>query len=211
LKTYHIHIEGRVQGVGFRPFIFGLARKYDFNGTVANTLEGVHIYINCDSEQLKPFINAIRQKSPVQAIITTLTSDEVDYWNYTDFKIVDSQANGATDLLITPDFGICDECKQELLDETNKRYLYPYITCTKCGPRYSIIKSLPFDRSRTSMDVFNMCPDCHTEYTDPLDRRFYSQTNTCQACRISQWITDRSGRKLEIEEEATIDFICEKI
>jgi hydrogenase maturation protein HypF len=156
-NTYHIHIEGRVQGVGFRPFVYGLARSLSIVGTVANTLEGVHIYVNCSVKLLAHFVDRIRDEAPAQSYITSLKYDEVHGMDYVDFRIVDSLTHGVPDLLITPDFAVCASCREELFDSGNRRCLYPYITCTACGPRFSIEKSLPYDRHRTSMHSFAMC------------------------------------------------------
>jgi hydrogenase maturation protein HypF len=193
LKTFHIHIEGRVQGVGFRPFIYGLARSLSITGTVANTLEGVHIYANCSPALLENFITGIRTGAPEQSVITSLEYSEFSEIDFMEFNIVESLTHGFPDLLITPDFATCSSCRKELLDATNRRYQYPYITCTSCGPRFSIESALPYDRHRTSMFKFAMCKRCEKEYRTPSDRRFYSQTNSCPDCRVTQWITDNNG------------------
>jgi len=211
LNTFHLHIEGRVQGVGFRPFIYGLASQFSVNGTVANTLEGVHIYINCGDELVAQFITAIQEKAPQQSKITSIHKEEVPFRPFENFSIIESSTSGIPDLLITPDFAICDQCKEELLDPANRRYLYPYITCTECGPRFSIETDLPYDRQRTSMEKFRMCDKCEREYFDPTNRRFYSQTNTCPDCRITQWITDGTGQKLDFPQKKTVDFTCDQI
>lgn len=211
LKTFHIHIEGRVQGVGFRPFIYGLARRLSLTGTVANTLEGVHIYVSCEEEDLERFIQGIRTEAPIQSLITSISISEIDRKQYEDFSIVESLSHGTPDLLITPDFAICDDCKKELLDASNRRFHYPYITCTKCGPRFSIERALPYDRQRTTMDHFGMCDACKAEYMDPQNRRFYSQTNSCPECKINQWVIDRNGNRMDLSDEDIVDFISEQI
>jgi hydrogenase maturation protein HypF len=200
-----------VQGVGFRPFIYGLARSLSIAGTVANTLEGVHIYANCSLAILSNFVERIRKEAPEQSIISTLEYSEVPEIEFVDFRIVDSLTHGFPDLLITPDFAVCPSCREELLDATNRRYRYPYITCTSCGPRFSIEKALPYDRQRTSMHKFAMCKRCQREYRNPADRRFYSQTNTCPDCKVTQWITDNNGARFDLSQEETVDFICSDI
>ena len=200
-----------MQGVGFRPFIFNLADEFSLTGTVANTLEGVHIYVNCDQERLDHFVQLIHEKSPTQALITSINYEETDNKAFKDFSIIESSLDGNPDLLITPDFAICYRCKQELGDPLNKRYRYPYITCTYCGPRYSIESDLPYDRHRTSMGSFKMCNACEEEYMNPTDRRFYSQTNSCPECRISQWVVNHDGMQEELDEDKIIDFVCDKI
>jgi hydrogenase maturation protein HypF len=211
LKTFHLHIEGRVQGVGFRPFVYGLANEMSIPGTVANTLEGVHIYINASEKQAAKFKNQILRHAPGQALITSCNSKEVAEQSFDGFEIIDSGTEGIPDLLITPDFAICDACRKELLDPNNRRYSYPYITCTVCGPRFSIENGLPYDRHCTSMHTFKMCPQCEAEYQNPTDRRFYSQTNTCPDCQVSQWVTDDQGRQLDIQGAEVVNYICEKI
>lgn len=211
MKTYHLHIKGRVQGVGFRPFVYGLAKKLGLKGTVANTKDGVHIFVSMQPEQLKQLIGMIRRDAPAQAVITDLQHDELPARDYVDFRIVDSDDTGEPDLLISPDFALCDNCRAELWNPANRRYLYPYITCTHCGPRYSIIKELPFDRCVTAMHHFDMCHICAEEYAAPDDTRFYSQTNSCATCGIHQWVLDRKGERVNIKAASEVDFICKKI
>lgn len=200
-----------MQGVGFRPFIYGLARSLSIAGTVANTLEGVHIYTNCSSAVLENFVERISTEAPGQSIISSLNFSEVPEIEFMEFSIVDSLTHGFPDLLITPDFAICSSCREELLDTANRRYRYPYITCTACGPRFSIERTLPYDRQRTSMHKFALCKRCQREYRNPADRRFYSQTNTCPDCRVTQWITDNNGVQLDLSQPETVDFICNDI
>jgi len=211
LQGYHIHITGRVQGIGFRPFIYKLAVKNGLKGTVSNTLDGVHIRVNCELCDVSHLVRQIKEQKPAQSIITHIHAEEIDPQEYDDFSIIDSDLNGAPDLLITPDFSICESCLRELKDPGNKRYEYPFITCTKCGPRFSIENGLPYDRHRTSMSTFKMCSSCATEYDDPDDVRFYSQTNSCPVCKISQWMVDSTGRKLDITDHKIIEFAARKI
>jgi hydrogenase maturation protein HypF len=178
---------------------------------VANTLEGVHIYANCSRAVLENFVERIRTEAPEQSIISSLKYSEVPEIEFIEFSIVDSLTHGFPDLLITPDFSICSSCRDELLDVTNRRYRYPYITCTACGPRFSIERALPYDRHRTSMHKFSMCKKCQGEYRNPADRRFYSQTNSCPDCRVTQWITDNNGTQFDLSQQETVDFICNDI
>lgn len=211
MKSFHIHIKGRVQGIGFRPFIYNLAKGNGLKGTVSNTLDGVHIFMNCEVDFLKDFIAQIHHKAPKQSLITATNYEEIPYKSYSDFEIIDSELAGTPDLLITPDFAICDQCKKELKDPENRRYQYPFITCTSCGPRFSIEDGLPYDRSRTSMNTFQMCPKCEQEFSNSVDKRFYSQTNSCPNCKISQWVVDNQGTRIGIDEEGIVDFVCDKI
>lgn len=180
-------------------------------GTVANTLEGVHILVNCTDEKLARFRDRILADAPEQSLITSFKFQQVSGKIFDGFKIIESATNGIPDLLITPDFAICEDCKKELFEPENRRYLYSYITCTVCGPRFSIEKALPYDRHRTSLDTFRMCKLCEAEYEDPTDRRFYSQTNSCPDCRITQWVTDSSGQNQGFEQSDAVNYICEKI
>ena len=208
MKNYHVHIKGRVQGIGFRPFIYELAKENGFNGTVSNTVDGVHVVVNCELCSMSKFIHQLKEQAPEQSMITDVVVNEIESSDYVDFSIIESNAAGEPDLLITPDFATCDRCKTEFHDPKNRRHHYPFITCTKCGPRFSIEKALPYDRHRTSMATFKMCPACQKEYENPDDKRFYSQTNSCPDCRISQWLVDNQGKKIEFEESNLIDNVC---
>lgn len=180
-------------------------------GSVANSLDGVHIHVNGGEELVSGFIKEIVSKAPEQSHITSIHSEEVPFRKYDAFSIIDSVTRGIPDLLITPDFAICEDCQKELLNPEDRRYSYSYITCTKCGPRFSVETDLPYDRDRTSMEIFKMCDSCEAEYEDPLDRRFYSQTNTCPNCLVTHWVEDGSGKRLDLGQGEAVDFICKKI
>ncbi len=184
MKTYHIYIKGIVQGVGFRPFIYKLAKDLQLVGWVNNTSNGVNIQFNSEKKLSNIFVKRIKNEAPNLSTIISINIEEVSFENYSKFKIIHSSSNKEASLLLTPDFAMCGDCKEELTSENNKRYQYPFITCTNCGPRYSIIKTLPYDRETTTMDSFAMCPSCQKEYDNPLDRRYYSQTNSCPDCAI---------------------------
>lgn len=184
MKTFHINIQGIVQGVGFRPFIYKLSKNLQLNGWVNNTTSGVHIHINADEKISKHFIDEIKKKAPKLSVITSIRIKEIPFVSYSTFEIIKSETQDAPSSLVTPDFGMCEDCKSELYSEENNRFQYPFITCTHCGPRYSIINSLPYDRESTTMDSFSMCENCNNEYHDPLNRRYYSQTNSCPNCSI---------------------------
>ena len=184
MKTYHIYIKGVVQGVGFRPFIYKLAHKMNLFGWVNNTANGVHIHVNSEKKKADEFVKKITEKAPKLSIITHINLEEVSFENYSNFEIRHSSSEKEATLLLTPDFAMCNDCKTELNSENNNRFQYPFITCTNCGPRYSIINKLPYDRETTTMDSFKMCPSCNSEYHNPEDRRYYSQTNSCPNCAI---------------------------
>ena len=184
MKSWHIHIGGLVQGVGFRPFVYGLAQKEQLSGWINNGVDGVHIEVNATHDQLTRFHEAIKTEAPDVAQIDFVDTQEIESKQFSSFQIIESNLVGAPSASITPDFGLCSKCKSELMSPANRRHQYPFITCIHCGPRYSILKAVPFDRDRTSMQPFSMCPDCLKEYRDPSDRRHHSQTNTCPTCAI---------------------------
>ena len=184
MPTWHIHIEGQVQGVGFRPFVYKTAQDFGLKGWVNNSLDGVHVEFNADEAKANAFYETLQKDAPVLSQITRHKLQSIESNDFDRFQIVHSDSSGTANLLLSPDFGICPECKSELLDVANRRYEYPFITCTNCGPRYSITRKVPYDRVFTSMDSFAMCSDCHEEYDSPLDRRYYSQTNSCPNCAV---------------------------
>ncbi|HHH52255.1 MAG TPA: carbamoyltransferase HypF, partial [Bacteroidetes bacterium] len=192
--TFHIHIKGIVQGVGFRPFVYKLALKHGLNGDVNNTTDGVHINVECDEEKANEFLNEIIKNAPALSVITGYTIEKIRDVHYDDFQIIHSESEKEPNLLLTPDFALCEDCRKELHDPENRRCRYPFITCTNCGPRYSIITGLPYDRPLTTMQKYKMCDTCEKEYNNPLDRRYFSQTNSCEEC----------GVKLSIYENGSI-------
>ena len=149
--------------------------------------------------------------APSQAVITSIHVEQIEAKLFEDFRIIESNDDGTPDLLITPDFAICDSCAEELNDRRNRRYHYPFITCTKCGPRFSIETGLPYDRERTSMHPFTMCAECEQEFHDPARNRFYSQTNSCPKCKISLWLTDKNGANEHLEEDELVETVCRLI
>ena len=194
MPTYHIHIKGIVQGVGFRPFVYKYAQKLDLKGWVNNTTDGVHIRINADKKNANDFLRIMLDHLPPLAVVTDWSIDEVNFVEYDDFQIIHSKSEVKPNLLLTPDVAMCKDCRAELHDKQNRRYQYPFITCTNCGPRYSIIKKLPYDRPTTSMAKFEMCDVCFYEYNNPLERRHFSQTNSCADCPVEMQLFE--NRKL---------------
>jgi len=184
MHTYHIHIQGIVQGVGFRPFVYKLAIKHGMKGWVNNTNDGVHIEINADKNTAERFLQEILNKLPPLAVVTNATIKAVGDKDFKDFRIIHSEGLQKPNLLLTPDVAMCEDCRRELHNPQDRRYHYPFITCTNCGPRYSIITALPYDRPNTTMASFHMCPVCYEEYNNPLERRHYSQTNSCPDCAV---------------------------
>jgi hydrogenase maturation protein HypF len=177
-----IAVNGIVQGVGFRPFVYNLARQYELKGEVANTSSGVSIHIEGPAEHIRFFERDLAEKSPPLAYVVEISSRAESVKKYSDFKIVKSKDPVRMSTLISPDVSICEDCLRELFDPDNRRYLYPFINCTNCGPRYTIIDDIPYDRPGTSMRHFKMCAACQSEYDDPTNRRFHAQPNACAAC-----------------------------
>ncbi|RMG71406.1 MAG: carbamoyltransferase HypF, partial [Bacteroidetes bacterium] len=171
--------------MGFRPLVYRLARARGLTGWVSNGTDGVHIEIDGNTSVAEALLADIRSACPPTARITghEITAAPVGA-EYPDFRIVESTANVSVSLLLTPDIALCPRCRQELTEAGNRREGYPFVTCTQCGPRYSIIRDLPYDRPLTTMAPFALCVDCQTEYDDPADRRFFSQTNSCPHCAV---------------------------
>jgi len=211
MNTWHIHIEGRVQGVGFRPFVYQLAKNEELEGEVNNGIDGVHIIINSKRESAQIFYEKILKNAPPRSRVTKHSINKIQERIYNNFIISKSRIKGTLTLQISPDFGICERCENELDDTKNRRYKYPFITCTNCGPRYSITKSLPYDRERTTMSSFEMCSTCTIEYNDPWDTRHFSQTNSCDGCRINLSLIDASGRQYELTQDRIITKVADAI
>ncbi len=210
MNSYHIHIKGRVQGVGFRPFIFRLAHSFKLNGWVSNTLDGVHIEAD-GIKDIDQFCKSILNDHPRQARIDEIKVEEIRFGQFQEFLIVGSKSDGIADLQITPDFAICPECLQELNDQSDRRHQYPFITCTNCGPRYSIIQRLPYDRNLTTMSSIQACEICLEEYEDPNNRRFYSQTNSCPDCAVQLSLYNRQKELQNVRVNTILDIVSDAI
>lgn len=187
MRHAHIHVTGIVQGVGMRPFVYREAMAHGICGWVLNAGDGVHIEAHAQSESLDEFIAALSEHAPAASRVEhvevmDLAPGDWDAANEQGFRIVASRDQTAHTTLISPDIATCDDCLRELFDPADRRFHYPFINCTNCGPRFTIIRSLPYDRAATSMDRFPMCPTCAAEYADPLDRRFHAQPDACFEC-----------------------------
>ena len=187
MRHVHIHVTGIVQGVGMRPFVYREAMAHGICGWVLNAGDGVHIEAHASVEALDDFVAALSKHAPAAARVehVAVADLEPDAWDADDeqvFRIVASQDQTVHTTLISPDIATCDDCLRELFDPADRRYHYPFINCTNCGPRFTIIRSLPYDRAATSMDCFPMCPECAAEYGNPLDRRFHAQPDACFDC-----------------------------
>ncbi|MGA1846469.1 carbamoyltransferase HypF [Deferribacter abyssi] len=205
MKTYYINIQGIVQGVGFRPFIYRLANELGISGCVKNSSKGVEIEANVDRDELLwLFINKIRREAPLLSHIVDITYEEIEEKHFHDFKILHSEKiNDIT--FVSPDAAICDDCKKELFDTNDRRFYYPFINCTNCGPRYSIIEKIPYDRANTTMKVFEMCDDCKKEYCQPDNRRFHAQPNCCLFCGPDVYMDNFKGVDAMKEASKRID------
>lgn len=200
-QTVKIVISGQVQGVGFRPFVFTLAESYEVKGTVSNNEEGVIIFAQASKEKLDSFYRAIIEQAPKVSKINGHYISEINDKNFNDFKIIPSRHEGGPNLQLTPDFGICDSCKKEIITPGNIRYNYPFTTCVHCGPRWAITRTFPFERHHTSMGEFEMCESCKNEYTNPKNRRFHSQTNSCETCGIKLKLIDKESNHLAVNSD----------
>ncbi len=190
-----IHITGVVQGVGFRPFVYGLAIRLGLKGWVKNTSAGVDIEVDGDADALDAFTQALRDEAPPLSRIDELTATRVVWAGFRSFDIRHSQALEGAFQPISPDFSICDDCLRELFDPADHRYRYPFINCTNCGPRFTIIKDIPYDRPKTTMADFPMCETCAEEYKDPLNRRFHAQPVACEDCGPNIWLEPAGADK----------------
>ena len=210
VQRVSIIIRGAVQGVGFRPFIYRLATELQLKGFVLNSSSGVFIEAENEKQNLNDFLLRIEKEKPVHAIIQSMEFSFLDSIGYTLFEIRESESNGKTSALILPDIAVCDDCLNEMFDSTDRRYLYPFINCTNCGPRFSIIESLPYDRPNTSMKNFEMCDECKKEYNDPLDRRFHAQPMACHNCGPHVELLTSNGELRSINNNAILET-AEKI
>ncbi len=196
-----IHVTGVVQGVGFRPFVYQLAHAHGLNGWVLNTSAGVEIEVEGPAAVLERFVEELETEAPPLARIESITATDHPPDAYQQFEIRRSVAEEGKYQLISPDIATCSDCQSELFDPRDRRYRYPFTNCTNCGPRFTIIEDIPYDRPLTTMRDFRMCPDCQEEYDNPLDRRFHAQPNACPACGPRLRVTDSKGVTLAVEDE----------
>ncbi|MEN6413903.1 MAG: carbamoyltransferase HypF [Veillonellales bacterium] len=197
LKRFNIRVTGIVQGVGFRPFVFNLARSLALGGWVWNTSAGVEIEVEGQTEQVNSFYRRLQGEFPPLARLDSVEFSERPLQGERKFVIRPSSSGEMRTVLISPDVATCPDCRRELLDSRDRHFRYPFINCTHCGPRYSIIKDVPYDRASTTMAEFPMCLDCQTEYNNPADRRFHAQPNACPVCGPSYRLLDKTGEPME--------------
>jgi hydrogenase maturation protein HypF len=195
-----IEVRGMVQGVGFRPYVYRLAVARQLTGGIANTASGVAIEIQGEPESVDEFLRALPAEAPPLARITDFDVREIACNGDLDFRIHASDKSEAARALIPPDIAVCDDCLRELFDPADRRYLYPFINCTNCGPRFTIVRSIPYDRPQTSMAAFEMCAQCRAEYDDPENRRFHAQPNACWECGPRAELWDARGEPISCDD-----------
>jgi len=197
-----IQVTGLVQGVGFRPYVYRLATRMGLSGWVMNSPAGVVIEVEGPRSAVRAFARELERRPPPLARVLACETREIPPVGEGSFTIVASRGEGARETLVSPDVATCEACRREVFDPLDRRHLYPFTNCTDCGPRYTIIRDLPYDRLLTSMAAFEMCPECRREYEDPGDRRFHAQPNACPACGPRVWLEDVRGRKLAVSSGA---------
>jgi hydrogenase maturation protein HypF len=195
-----IEVSGIVQGVGFRPYVYRLANECGLAGFIANTPAGVTIEVQGPAEKVETFLERLPRETPPLARITSLAVQPRSANGERAFRIVTSRLDRPPSALVSPDVAVCADCLREMFSPQDRRYRYPFINCTNCGPRFTILREIPYDRARTSMSVFPMCPACQAEYDDPASRRFHAQPNACWECGPRAELWDASGRKIAAED-----------
>ena len=207
VSRLRVVIRGAVQGVGFRPFVFRIATELQLKGWVSNTSQGVFIEVEGPRTTVEAFLLRLEPEKPPRAFIQSLESSFLDPIGFSGFEIRESRETGPKTALVLPDIATCPDCLREMFDVSNRRYLYPFTNCTNCGPRFTIIEALPYDRNNTSMKSFEMCPACRREYEDPLDRRFHAQPNACPVCGPHVELWNPAGEIVEIHRQAILGAV----
>jgi hydrogenase maturation protein HypF len=203
-ERWEVSIRGIVQGVGFRPFVYGLARRHGLAGLVRNDAEGVHVEVEGDAERLDLFVRGIEEKAPPLAVVEAVSWRQLVALGERGFRIEESREGVQRRALVSPDVATCEDCLREILDPADRRYRYPFTNCTNCGPRFTITRTVPYDRAKTTMSRFGMCPECQREYDDPTDRRFHAQPNACPVCGPQVRLLDRFGHRLHSKPDDPI-------
>lgn len=205
-----IAVQGVVQGVGFRPYIYGLASRYGLHGTVRNDSAGAVIEIEGEASALDSFLDRMVKEAPPLSSIQRIEVRSAPIRGFDSFSIAQSRTCNDTSVFITPDVATCSDCLQELTDQRDRRYHYPFLNCTNCGPRFTIITDVPYDRERTTMAGFTMCPVCRGEYDDPRNRRFHAQPTACPVCGPHLRVTDSSGKIIPVNDPLAFAANCLK-
>lgn len=191
-----VEVRGIVQGVGFRPFVFRLAEELGLAGEVRNTPEGVLVRAAGTWDSLQLFLQRLREEAPPASLVEEVVARETGPFQAGEFRIVSSGGEGEVQTLVSPDLATCPDCLREIMDSSDRRFRYPFTNCTNCGPRFTIIRRIPYDRPHTSMASFEMCEECRREYEDPRDRRFHAQPNACPRCGPRLWLAYPDGREI---------------
>lgn len=207
IKRIFIKVKGIVQGVGFRPFVYNTAKRCNLVGWVNNNSEGVYIDIEGNEEDINTFLLELKNSPPPLSKIENILIEGKEIKNYTSFNIKESQKSNNKITFVSPDIATCIECREDILNNKNKRHSYAFTNCTNCGPRFSIIKALPYDRVNTTMKNFHMCKSCNDEYTDPSNRRFHAQPNACATCGPHLWLEDKNRNILSKNEKSINDTL----
>ncbi len=208
MQGLRVHITGIVQGVGFRPFVYNLATRLEIKGWVKNTSAGVEIEVDGDKDALDLFIQKLRDEAPALSRIDEFSASFRPANGFSSFEIRHSESVEGAFQPISPDVSICLDCLRELFDPNDRRYHYPFINCTNCGPRFTIIKDIPYDRPKTTMSGFPLCPDCEREYKDPTNRRFHAQPVACPVCGPKVWLEMNDERGKSFDNETILE-VCD--
>jgi len=209
-KALKIIVTGRIQGVGFRPFVYSLSIKYNLTGTVQNNIGCVIIIVEGNENKLSDMVNELEMSAPPLSKINEIRMNQIPLNGYQEFSIISSQITSDSVPWMSPDAAICKQCVEEMMDPNNRRFQYPFINCTQCGPRYTIIDSLPYDRPNTTMREFEMCHLCREEYENPLNRRHHAQPNCCPVCGPTVTLLNQGGESLAKQQRAvnqTVDLL----
>jgi hydrogenase maturation protein HypF len=209
LKNVLINIQGTVQGVGFRPFVYRLAHELNIKGWIINSSEGVKIEAEGVEKNIDDFLIRLKNDKPVNSIINDFNFSTAPVKNFLQFEIKESNNSSLKTALILPDLATCPDCLKEVFNPSDRRYLYPFTNCTNCGPRFSIIESIPYDRKKTTMSEFIMCDECQSEYENPSNRRFHAEPNACPNCGPQIKLYDNKINP--VESENIIKSACELI
>ena len=201
-------IRGLVQGVGFRPFLFELANRHNLSGFVRNDGGAVHVEVEGENDRLDQFCNDLSHHAPPLAVVNEISWSPLKSCGETTFRIECSASATAGPIYVSPDVATCDDCLAELADPADRRYRYPFLNCTNCGPRLTIVRGAPYDRARTTMAGFAMCPACRAEYLDPINRRFHAQPTACPQCGPQLAITDSHGEPIETGDAVRFFVEC---
>ena len=207
-QRLRVRIEGTVQGVGFRPFVYRVATELGLGGWVLNDSRGVLIEAEGERGALEVLLDRLRTDAPPLAIVERIADEVLDVVGETDFRITLSAEGGEAEAAVSPDVATCDDCLAELRDPDDRRYRYPFTNCTNCGPRFTIVRGVPYDRPLTTMAPFEMCKSCRAEYEDPLDRRFHAQPNACPVCGPSLSLVDRAGRAMAEGNDQALEAVA---